>query len=74
MISYTTKKFRKLFSELPINIQKQAGNSFNHFKKDSYYPGLNFKKVHSKRSIYAVRISRDYRALGIIKKNSIIWF
>lgn len=74
MISHTTERFRKLYANLPKEIQKLAKKSFSHFNKDPHHPGLNFKKVHSKRQIYAVRISRNYRALGILKDNNIIWF
>jgi len=42
--------------------------------KTPYYPALHFKRVHSTRPIYSVRISIDYRALGILQDNEIIWF
>jgi len=74
MISHTTERFRKLLAQLPKEIQKQAKEAYLHFEKDPYYPGLRFKRVHSKRPIYAVRISRDYRAVGVQQKNEIIWF
>ncbi len=75
MISHTTERFRKLFAQLPRGIQKQAKEAYIRFEKDPYYPGLRFKQVHSKRPIYAVRISRDYRALGVRQGHDVIvWF
>ena len=74
MISHTTERFRKLLAQLPKEIQKQAEEAYLQFENDPYYPGLRFKRVHSKQPIYAVRISRDYRALGIQRDNEIIWF
>ena len=74
MISHTTERFRKLLAQLPKEIQKQAREAYLQFEKDPFYPGLRFKRVHSRRPIYAVRISRDYRALGIQRDNEIIWF
>jgi len=74
VISHTTQQFRKLLAQLPKEIQKQAKEAYLQFEKDPYHPGLRFKRVHSKRSIYAVRISRDYRALGVQQNNEIIWF
>lgn len=74
MISHTTERFRKLYANLPKEIQKLAKKSFFHFSKEPRHPGLNFKKVHQKKPICAVRISRNYRALGILKDNNIIWF
>ncbi len=74
MISHTTERFRKLLAGLPKEIQNQARTAYAQFKKDPYHPGLRFKRVHSQRPIYAVRISRDYRALGIQRDSEIIWF
>ncbi len=74
MISHTTEDFRKLLSKLPKDVQKQAKEAYLQFEKDPCHPGLRFKQVHSNRPIYAVRISRDYRALGVQKENEIIWF
>ena len=74
MKSHTTEQFRKLLAQLPKNIQKQTKEAYLQFDKDPYHPGLRFKRVHSKRPIYAVRISRDYRALGVQRNNEIIWF
>ena len=69
MISYTTKRFRKLFASLPKDIKEQAKEAYTKFKKDPYYPSLHFKRVHSTRPIYSVRITKDYRTAGI-RQNS----
>ncbi len=74
MISHTTERFRKILAQLPKEIQKQAKEAYLQFEKDPHYPSLRFKRVHSKRPIYAVRISRDYRALGVQQNNEMIWF
>jgi len=74
MISHTTEQFRKLFTGLPKEIQKQAKEAYAHFKKDHFYPGLQLKRVHSTRPIYSARISKDYRVVGIQQNSTIIWF
>ena len=74
MISHTTERFRKLYENLPEQIRKQAMEAYIQFKSDSYYPSLHFKRVHSSRPIYSVRITKDYRAVGIQQNNEIIWF
>ena len=74
MISHTTKRFRDLLANLPNVIQRQTKEAYDKFQKDPYHPGLHFKRVHSKRPIYAVRISKDYRVLGIQGDAEIIWF
>src|SRR5690606_21977791 len=36
--------------------------------------GLRFKKVHASRPIYSVRVTRGYRALGILENETVTWF
>ncbi|GAX61421.1 superfamily I DNA and RNA helicase [Candidatus Scalindua japonica] len=74
MISHTTKRFRKLLTELPNEIQKKAKETYTHFKKNPYHPGLYFKRVHSTKPIYSARISINYRAVGIQQGREIVWF
>ena len=74
MISHTTEKFRALYSLLPNIIKVQAKQAYKQFKKDPYHPSLQFKRVHSTKPIYSVRVNSDYRAVGVIKENQIIWF
>ena len=73
-MSHATERFRKLLAQLPKKIQKQAKEAYPQFEKDPYHPGLRIKRVHSKRLIFEVRISRNYRALSAQQDNAIIWF
>jgi hypothetical protein len=74
VISRTTEKFRALFALLSNTIKAQAKEAYQQFRKDPYHPSLQFKRVHSSKPIYSVRINLDYRAVGIIQDNEIIWF
>lgn len=74
MISHTTERFRKAFSNLPQQVQQQAKEAYRQFKADPFYPSLRFKRVHSTKPIYSVRINVDYRAVGVQQENEIIWF
>ena len=74
MNSHTNQRFRKLLIGLPKVIQKQAKEAYVQFRRDPYQSGLHFKRVHSKRPIYSVRITKDYRAVGIQQDNEMIWF
>ena len=73
MKSKTTREFRKAFSRLPRRIQAQARDALRQFLQDPQHPSLRFKRVHSTRSIYSVRITIDYRALGVKEGDFIIW-
>lgn len=74
MKSHTTERFRKAFQRLPPHIQRQARQAYKRFKQNPYYPSLHFKQVHSTKPIYSVRISLNYRALGVLEGDEIIWF
>ena len=74
MISHLARRFRKQYKDLPEQIQKQARQVYRQFQNDPYYPGLRFKRIHSSEPIYSVRITQDYRAVGIQQKDEIIWF
>jgi mRNA-degrading endonuclease RelE of RelBE toxin-antitoxin system len=72
--SRTTTQFRKLFADLPKSVQKQTRKAYRQFKQDPSYPSLRFKKVHPKLPIYSARINKDYRAVGQLVEDSVIWF
>lgn len=74
MNSKATERFWKCFAELPTSVKKKAKEAYKEFRIDPYYPGLHFKRVHSTRPIFAVRITKDYRAVGILQGDEIIWF
>jgi len=38
------------------------------------HPSLRFKKVHSRLPIYSVRVDLDWRAVGILEGDVVIWF
>ena len=74
MRSRTTAGFRKAFEKLPQQVRQQAREAYKRFSQNAYHPSLRFKRVHSTRPIYSVRISRDYRAVGTQEGDTIIWF
>jgi hypothetical protein len=74
MISRTTDRFWRCYRELPEEVRREARNAYKRFKKDAYHPGLRFKRVHSARPIFSLRITKGYRAVGIQQDKQIIWF
>ncbi|MBU4293995.1 MAG: hypothetical protein KJ770_08105 [Actinobacteria bacterium] len=74
MISITSDRFWKCYRELPEQTKKEAKKAYRKFKKNPYHPGLHFKRIHSTRPIFSLRITKDYRAVGIQQNNLVIWF
>lgn len=74
MKSRTTAQFRKLFADLPQQVQHQARAAYRQFQQDPSYPSLRFKKVHPDLPIFSARISKNYRAVGQVEGDSVVWF
>ncbi|MEG4092554.1 MULTISPECIES: ParE family toxin-like protein [unclassified Microcoleus] len=74
MNSRTTTEFRRLFADLPEQVQQQTRAAYRQFKEDPSHPSLRFKKVHPELPIYSARISKNYRALGQLDADTVIWF
>lgn len=74
MKSKTTKQFRRMLAELPKEVRQRARETYKLFKHNPNHPGLRLKRAHATDPIYSVRINIDYRALGILDGEEIVWF
>ncbi len=74
MKSAASPRFWRLYNDLSISTRRQADKAYRLWLNDPFNGGLQFKRVHSVRQIYSVRISRAWRALGIMKDDEIVWF
>jgi hypothetical protein len=72
--SRTTAEFRALLAAAPSAIQAKAQNAYHRWSENPAHPSLRFKKVHDKLPVYAVRIDLDWRAVGVLKDGTVIWF
>lgn len=74
MISKTTRRFRQMLAKLPSNVRHQAKEAYRLFRQNPNHLSLRFKKVHDTEPIYSARINIDYRAVGVLDGNEIVWF
>jgi hypothetical protein len=74
MQSRTTRKFWRLFSNLPIEIQRDAKRAYRLFQSNPAHPSLQFKKLEGEGDLYSARIGLEYRALAVMKKDRIVWY
>lgn len=74
MRSRTTERFRKAFEGLPEHVRRQAREAYKLFTRNPHHPSLRFKQVHPTQPIYSVRVSLEYRALGVREGEEMIWF
>ncbi len=74
MTSRRTKAFVRLLTELPPDVVKQAKEAYRLWIRDPSHPGLRFKKIQNLDNVWSVRVSRNYRALGVRDGEKIVWF
>jgi len=72
--SGATPRFWAAYRELPAEIQDAARKAYRLFRENPKHPSLQFKKVHDREPVYAVRITVAYRAVGLLENDEITWF
>ncbi len=71
MNSQATDRFWQCYHRLPADIQSLAVKRYRIWRQDPHHPSLQFKKV---AAYWSARVTDDYRALGIMDGNTVIWF
>lgn len=74
MKSHANPQFYKALDKLPLSVRQAARQVYKQFIQDPYHPSLHFKQVHPNKPIYSVRINIDYRAVGVRKGDTVVWF
>jgi hypothetical protein len=74
MKSQTTQAFWKHYWSLPPEVRQQARQAYQRWLPNPAHPGLFFKRVKDHQPLYSVRIGLAYRALGLLKEDTITWF
>ena len=74
MKSRATPKFWKLYARLPRGVQQRARKTYQMWKVNPHHPSLHFKRVGDEEPIYSARVSDDYRVLGFLEGDTVIWY
>src|SRR5690349_3326973 len=74
MRSFTSRRFRTMYAELPEQVRSQADRAYQLFCRNPSHPGLSFKKVDAANNVYSARIGLGYRALGQMDGSDIVCF
>ena len=64
MISKATRRFWKLYNELPESIQRLAAKNYRLWSDNPVHLSLDFKKLAGRGERFSVRVGDHYRALG----------
>jgi hypothetical protein len=74
MKSFTSRRFRRMYANLPEDVQVRAKRAYQLFQRNPAHPGLSFKKVDGQSDVSSARVGLGYRALGQIDGEDIVWF
>jgi hypothetical protein len=74
MKSEITAKYRALFAAAPDPVQIKIREAYRLWAENPRHPSLRFKKVHDTLPIFSVRVDLDWRAVGVLREDTMIWF
>ena len=74
MKSSTLASFWDAYKSLDESIQSGAKKAFQLWVENPFHPSLHFEKINSEKNIWSVRITRGYRAVGILNGDTVTWF
>ena len=74
MNSVTTDQFRQLYLQAPLERRQKIKRAYQRWRDNPSHPSLRFKKVHATLPIYSARVDLDWRAVGVLKDGTLIWF
>ena len=74
MRSRATRRFWRLYRDLPSDVQRDAARAYRLFRANPSHPGLQFKKLEGEDNIYSARIGLGHRALAVVEKSKVVWY
>ncbi|GAB1538066.1 hypothetical protein NUACC21_07230 [Scytonema sp. NUACC21] len=74
MNSATLPSFWEAYSSLDNDTKSRAKKAYRLWKQNPFHPSLHFKCINQEESIWSVRITRSYRAIGILEGDTVTWF
>jgi hypothetical protein len=71
MRSRAVRSFWEGYQALPLDIQRIALKQYRLWLENPRHPSVRFKKVGR---YWSARVSDDYRAVGILDGDTVVWF
>jgi hypothetical protein len=66
-----SKRFWKLFSDLPQHLLQQARKQYTLLQQNPQHPSLRFKPVGG--AVWSARVNDNYRAVAIKREYHYLW-
>jgi hypothetical protein len=74
MKSETLPSFWDAYQSLNEETRSRARKAYRLWVENPFHPSLHFKCINQEENIWSVRVTRSYRAIGILDKGTITWF
>jgi hypothetical protein len=74
MKSATLPSFWAEYQQLSKQVKERARKTYRLWADNPFHPSLHFKCIDSKESIWSVRVTRSYRAIGVLEGDTVTWF
>lgn len=74
MNSQTLPSFWDSYRALDTTVRERARKAYKLWQQNPFHPSLHFKCINDEESIWSVRITRSYRALGVLAGDTVTWF
>ena len=74
MKSAVLPSFWVQYRQLSNDVRQGARKAYRLWANNPFHPSLHFKCINSQEDIWSVRVTRGYRALGILDGDTVTWF
>ena len=74
MKSETLPSFWAEYRKLSTPIKERARKTYRLWADNPFHPSLHFKCIDSNEGIWSIRVTRSYRAVGILDGDTGTWF
>jgi len=74
MKSATIPSFWTAYDPLDENLKRRARKAYRLWAENPFHPSLHFKCINADESIWSVRVTHGYRAVGILEGETVTWF
>ncbi|MEW5828522.1 MAG: hypothetical protein AB1846_06485 [Chloroflexota bacterium] len=55
-------------------VKQRARKAFELWAENPFHPSLHFKCINTQESLWAVRVTLGYRAIGVLEDDVVTWF
>jgi hypothetical protein len=73
VISKVRPAFWRAYHPLAAPVKARAREAYRLFAQNPDHPSLRFKKLQARDDVWSVRISDQYRAVGVRRGDTIEW-